>query len=30
MEHVDAIKHGSSANNGSVSDPDRIIQMTLP
>jgi peptidylprolyl isomerase len=30
MEHVDAIKQGSSANNGSVSDPDRIIQMTLP
>jgi peptidylprolyl isomerase len=30
MEHVDAIKQGSSANNGSVSNPDRIIQMTLP
>jgi peptidylprolyl isomerase len=30
MEHVDAIKKGSSANNGSVSDPDRIISMTLP
>ena len=30
MEHVDAIKQGSSANNGSVLDPDRIIQMTLP
>ena len=30
MEHVDAIKQGSSTNNGSVSDPDRIIQMTLP
>jgi peptidylprolyl isomerase len=30
MEHVDAIKQGSSANNGAVSDPDRIIQMTLP
>jgi peptidylprolyl isomerase len=30
MEHVDAIKKGSSANNGSVTDPDRIISMTLP
>ena len=30
MEHVDAIKKGNSANNGSVPDPDRIIQMTLP
>lgn len=30
MEHVDAIKKGSSANNGMVADPDRITQMTLP
>ena len=30
MEHVDAIKKGSPGNNGSVSDPDRIISMTLP
>jgi len=30
MEHVDAIKKGSSSNNGAVADPDRIIQMTLP
>lgn len=30
MEHVDAIKKGSSANNGVVADPDRIIEMTLP
>jgi cyclophilin family peptidyl-prolyl cis-trans isomerase len=30
MEHVDTIKQGSSANNGAVLDPDRIIQMTLP
>ena len=30
MEHVDAIKKGSSANNGAVTDPDRIIKMTLP
>jgi peptidylprolyl isomerase len=30
MEHVDAIKKGSSANNGAVLDPDRVIQMTLP
>jgi peptidylprolyl isomerase len=30
MEHVDAIKKGSSSNNGAVPDPDRIIQMTLP
>jgi peptidylprolyl isomerase len=29
MEHVDAIKKGSS-NDGAVSDPDRIIKMTLP
>jgi len=30
MEHVDAIKKGSSGNNGMVADPDRIIEMTLP
>jgi peptidylprolyl isomerase len=30
MEHVDGIKKGSSANNGAVIDPDRIIKMTLP
>ncbi len=30
MEHVDAIKKGSSSNNGAVVDPDRIIRMTLP
>ncbi|HEX3486339.1 MAG TPA: peptidylprolyl isomerase [Micropepsaceae bacterium] len=30
MEHVDAIKKGNEANNGSVVDPDKIISMTLP
>lgn len=30
MDHVDAIKKGSSSNNGAVLDPDRIIKMTLP
>lgn len=30
MEHVDAIKKGSSSNNGMVVDPDKIIKMTLP
>jgi peptidylprolyl isomerase len=30
MEHIDGIKKGSSANNGAVIDPDRIIKMTLP
>lgn len=30
MEHVDAIKKGSPANNGTVANPDRIISMTLP
>ena len=30
MEHVDAIKKGSSGDNGAVADPDRIISMTLP
>ena len=30
MEHVDAIKKGSSDDNGSVLNPDKIISMTLP
>jgi peptidylprolyl isomerase len=30
MEHVDAIKKGSPASNGTVANPDRIISMTLP
>ena len=30
MEHIDAIKKGSSDDNGSVSNPDKIISMTLP
>lgn len=29
MEHVDAIKKGDPANNGSVSNPDKIISMKL-
>ncbi len=29
MEHVDAIKKGDAANNGSVSNPDKIISMKL-
>ena len=29
MEHVDEIKKGSKANNGSVSDPDRIVSMKV-
>jgi peptidylprolyl isomerase len=29
MEHVDAIKKGSKATNGSVEDPDAIIKMSL-
>lgn len=29
MEHVDAIKKGSAANNGMVSDPDKIIRMRV-
>jgi cyclophilin family peptidyl-prolyl cis-trans isomerase len=29
MEHVDAIKKGDAADNGSVSDPDRIIKMQV-
>ena len=30
MEHIDAIKKGSSDDNGSVLNPDKIISMTLP
>jgi peptidylprolyl isomerase len=30
MEHIDAIKKGDSDNNGTVTDPDKIIKMTLP
>lgn len=29
MEHVDAIKKGDKANNGSVSNPDKIIKMQM-
>ncbi|HSK41845.1 MAG TPA: peptidylprolyl isomerase [Arenibaculum sp.] len=29
MEHVDQIKKGSSMNNGSVSDPDKIVRMQV-
>tara|TARA_R110002096_G_scaffold122959_4_gene266204 strand:- start:1003 stop:1470 length:468 start_codon:yes stop_codon:yes gene_type:complete len=29
MEHVDQIKKGSSASNGSVNDPDRIVSAKL-
>ncbi|HTQ34875.1 MAG TPA: peptidylprolyl isomerase, partial [Stellaceae bacterium] len=29
MEHIDAIKKGSSARNGSVSDPDAIVKMQV-
>ena len=29
MEHVDAIKKGSSAANGQVSDPDKIVDMRM-
>jgi len=29
MEHVDAIKRGSQAANGSVDDPDKIIKMQV-
>ena len=29
MEHVDAIKKGSEARNGSVTDPDSIIKMQV-
>lgn len=30
MEHIDSIKKGSSDDNGSVANPDKIISMTLP
>jgi len=30
MEHIDAIKKGDDGDNGSVSNPDKIISMTLP
>jgi peptidylprolyl isomerase len=30
MEHIDAIKKGNEASNGSVIDPDKVISMTLP
>jgi peptidylprolyl isomerase len=29
MEHVDAIKKGDSRQNGSVSDPDKIVKMQV-
>lgn len=29
MEHVDAIKRGSQARNGEVSDPDRIVSLRV-
>ena len=29
MEHVDAIKQGSEGNNGIVSNPDKIVKMTV-
>ena len=29
MEHVDAIKKGSEARNGSVTDPDAIVKMQV-
>jgi peptidylprolyl isomerase len=29
MEHVDAIKKGDSARNGTVSNPDRIVKMQV-
>ena len=29
MEHVDAIKKGSQARNGSVTDPDAIVKMQV-
>jgi peptidylprolyl isomerase len=29
MEHVDAIKRGSQARNGSVTDPDKIISLRV-
>jgi peptidylprolyl isomerase len=29
MEHIDAIKKGDRARNGSVSNPDRIVSMKV-
>jgi cyclophilin family peptidyl-prolyl cis-trans isomerase len=29
MDHVDKIKKGSSSNNGSVSDPDRMVKLSV-
>jgi peptidylprolyl isomerase len=29
MEHIDAIKKGDSDDNGSVTDPDRIVRMQV-
>ena len=29
MEYVDKIKKGSAANNGTVSNPDRIVKMQV-
>ncbi len=29
MEHVDAIKRGDEANNGQVSDPDKILKLQV-
>lgn len=30
MDHVDTIKKGSSSDNGTVADPDRVIEIILP
>ena len=29
MEHIDAIKKGDQARNGTVSNPDKIIKMQV-
>ncbi|MFP5468788.1 MAG: peptidylprolyl isomerase [Alphaproteobacteria bacterium] len=29
MEHVDAIKRGDEADNGQVSDPDKIVKLQV-
>jgi cyclophilin family peptidyl-prolyl cis-trans isomerase len=29
MDHVDKIKKGSSSNNGSVSDPDHMVKLSV-
>jgi cyclophilin family peptidyl-prolyl cis-trans isomerase len=29
MENVDKIKRGDDANNGSVTDPDRMVKVTV-